>query len=154
MTTSREEEQRTRRETLRNDALVRKQDQTTTYFGMNELASPTEGGRFKTDTILTGREAVPEVAPMPSGPWSTPDPVGQEPPLGLAVDAMEPVGEAFEVERSLLDAGASPPVGQCGANGACDVGQGPVTGHAAPGLCADVDGTRDGSFSSAKQRKS
>lgn len=40
-------------------------------------------------------------ANYPAGPAWTRAAVGIEPPLGVAIDAMEPVGEAFEIEASL-----------------------------------------------------
>jgi hypothetical protein len=56
------------------------------------------GGRFAKDTIVSGTEASVR---YPAGPAWTRNEVGLEPPLGVAIDAMEPCGEAFEIERSL-----------------------------------------------------
>jgi hypothetical protein len=45
------------------------------------------GGRFAKDTIVTGTEASVR---YPPGPAWTRNEVGLEPPLGVAIDAMEP----------------------------------------------------------------
>jgi hypothetical protein len=55
------------------------------------------GGRFAKPKPLIGGS----VPMQPEGsPWAS-DPVGQEPPLGFSVEAMEPVGNPHEIERSL-----------------------------------------------------
>jgi hypothetical protein len=63
-----------------------------TYHARAEADLET-GGRWAKPTI-----GVPELPA--ASPWSR-DPVGIEPPLGIDVNAMEPVGEHHEVERSL-----------------------------------------------------
>lgn len=77
----------------------------------NSNKSNTLFGRAQADVEaeLGGRWAKPK--PMMSGsvpmqpegsPWSH-DPVGIEPPLGVSVDEVVPVGEAFEIEASLRE---------------------------------------------------
>jgi hypothetical protein len=66
-------------------------------------------GRFNPGGYVSGSEPVVNY-PAASGPWSGPQP-GPEPPLGFDVNAMEPVGEPFEVQRSL--AGAEAPMVSC-----------------------------------------
>jgi hypothetical protein len=61
------------------------------------------GGRFATlgKPSFTGTTPGPSVPRQPPGsPWATDDLLGPEPPLGIDVNAMDPVGEAFEVEAS------------------------------------------------------
>ncbi len=56
------------------------------------------GGRFAAE--MSGRRKSVEYPRLPANsPWSA-DP-GLEPPLGFDVSAVEPVGEAFEVQQSL-----------------------------------------------------
>ena len=62
-------------------------------------------GRFNPGSYVSGSEPAVNY-PAASGPWSGPQP-GQEPPLGIDVNALEPVGEAFEVQRSLAEAACS-----------------------------------------------
>jgi hypothetical protein len=66
------------------------------------------GGRFArlTPAAVTGATPIPQVPRLPaSSPWSSGDPVGPEPPLGLDVNAVEPVGIAPEIEASLGERG-------------------------------------------------
>jgi hypothetical protein len=75
---------------------------TSTYFHQSQIAEQLDapGGRFREKETITGSELVPQYPRLPAGsPWSG-DGVGVEAPLGASVDAMEPCGEAFEVERS------------------------------------------------------
>lgn len=81
-----------------NDERVRKG---ATYFDLAAAEAGVARGRFtaREKSTVVGSTAAPS---YPAGPnWSA-DPVGQEPPTGVAIDQMEPVGEAIEVRRSLL----------------------------------------------------
>jgi hypothetical protein len=66
---------------------------------------PDEGGRFAVSDQPPRHVVGSTPAPRyPAGPnWSA-DPTGVEPPLGVPIDQMEPVGEAFEVAKSLAEA--------------------------------------------------
>jgi hypothetical protein len=61
------------------------------------------GGRFAKDTIVSGTEASVR---YPAGPAWTRDQVGIEPPLGVAIDDLEPTGNAHEIEHSLAQVAA------------------------------------------------
>jgi hypothetical protein len=94
-----------KRDIVENDRRVHK----ATYFSHTH---PDEGGRFAASDQpprhVVGSTPVPR---YPAGPnWSA-DPTGVEPPTGIAIDQMDPVGETFEVERSLCEVrnGAAPP---------------------------------------------
>jgi hypothetical protein len=85
---------------------------TSTYLDHLE---PSAGGRFAAlarqerdaKPSLIGTDPAAQYPKLPSSsPWAGGDVVGQEPPLGIDVNAMEPVGEAFEVEASLAASGA------------------------------------------------
>ena len=98
------DEQRERREVLRNDQLLRKQaaeDRASTYFAQAQAEIGAElGGRFKhlSQTVVTG---VPQAPMQPQGsPWRC-DPVGPEPPLGYDINALVPTGEPHEVQASI-----------------------------------------------------
>jgi hypothetical protein len=74
---------------------------TTTYFRQAQIAEALEvGGRYAVEKDIT--VGVEQAVNYPAGPAWTRDQVGLEPPLGASVDDMQPCGEAFEVERSLL----------------------------------------------------
>jgi hypothetical protein len=80
----------------------RNKDATTfAQFGESE-ANEIEGRHAKPATVV-GSTPIPHPPPC----WGSPcppqwvDPVPQEPPLGVDVHAHEPVGEFFEVEKSL-----------------------------------------------------
>ncbi len=73
-----------------------------TYFDQQRVAQELESsGRFAKADVVTGPEA------YPAGASWTRDSAGIEPPLGVRVDAMEPTGEAYEVERSLAELAGS-----------------------------------------------
>jgi hypothetical protein len=58
------------------------------------------GGRFAAEakTHVTGVAPAPQYPTLPvNSPWAD-EPVGPEPPLGVAIDQMEPVGEPFEIQ--------------------------------------------------------
>jgi hypothetical protein len=57
-----------------------------------------EGGRFAKPQQVVGATPAPD---YPAGQNWANDPTGVEPPLGIDVNAIDPVGEAFEVEASL-----------------------------------------------------
>ena len=64
------------------------------------------GGRWATESqtrVVGSGVEYPQLPP--DSPWRD-DPVPVEPPLGINVDEMVPVGEAFEVERSLRESSA------------------------------------------------
>jgi hypothetical protein len=92
MTPSEAKENKERQQVQENDRLVREQQRGATMHGlaMNELAQPrgrygdAEGKQF-----VVGSTPGPSYPPLPeSSPWHGPDPVGPEPPLGYAIDAM------------------------------------------------------------------
>jgi hypothetical protein len=59
------------------------------------------GGRFRAEEINSGsEEAVPY--PRPEGPWAGGPSPGLERPLGYSINDLEPTGEPFEVQHSLL----------------------------------------------------
>ena len=62
------------------------------------------GGRFAKDTIVSGTEASVH---YPPGPTWTRDQVGLEPPLGVAIDDLEPTGNAHEIEASIAHSNAA-----------------------------------------------
>src|SRR5262249_49720888 len=60
------------------------------------------GGRFAKlrTTQVTGSGAVVAYPKLPNGPWGEGPQVGDEPPLGCDVNAVEPVGEVHERKSS------------------------------------------------------
>jgi hypothetical protein len=86
-------------EVLRNDQRVRSGS---TFL---DHTHSDEGGRFAKPTIVIGSDGAAQY-PMAAPNWSA-DPTGVEPPLGFDVNAVEPVGEQFEIERHLTGATAS-----------------------------------------------
>jgi hypothetical protein len=66
---------------------------------------PDEGGRFAVSDQpprhVVGSTSVPQYFARSN--WST-DPTGVEPPLGVRIDEMVPVGEAHEISASLGEA--------------------------------------------------
>jgi hypothetical protein len=71
-----------------------------TYFG-RATSEPEAGGRWaRPKPTISGAGGAGVPKQPATSPWAR-DPVGQEQPLGIDVDAMEPVGEPHEVERSL-----------------------------------------------------
>jgi hypothetical protein len=85
-----------REETLRNDADVRRQQQQAqgTTFHQRAVAEANQDlGRYG---VAMGKPQVTGSAPIvrytqASGPWQGPDPVGDEPPLGFDINALEPI---------------------------------------------------------------
>jgi hypothetical protein len=97
MTTEHQHEQRERIETMRNDADVRRQQQSNTMHGRAVAEASIETGRFTAVNAahVTGSTTIPQY-PQASTPWQGPDPVGDEPPLGFAIDQM-PIEPSAEV---------------------------------------------------------
>lgn len=99
--TSDQEEQKLRKEVLRNDQLVRQQAAGHgTLFSHAIAASEEIGGRF----AAVGRASVTGSAPIPHAQLPAPSWAGQdtmvEPPLGYAIDDQPVIGEPFELERA------------------------------------------------------
>lgn len=92
-------------ETVLNDARVARERNASTLaqFALSEFDEPR--GRFTT----TEKAAVIGVTPpsYPKGPDWAVDPCGPEPPLGVDVNAQQPTGEGFEVERSIRQSAPS-----------------------------------------------
>jgi hypothetical protein len=91
---------------LHNDSLRRREGTSSTLL---DHVSNDSGGRYATlgKPAVIGTTPAANYPALPaSSPWSH-DGVGQEPPLGIEINAMEPVGEVFEVERSLAELAAS-----------------------------------------------
>jgi len=100
------EEQRLRRQVLKDD-----QKAATTMHALAQLGDTSLSGRFAADGMVSGTAPTTDYPRLPSSsPWSGPQP-GPEPPLGFAIDAQEPVGEAHEVAASLAEARAPTVVG-------------------------------------------
>jgi hypothetical protein len=108
MTTEFQHEQRARRETLRNDARLREQQQATSMhqFAQSQ-ANDTGGGRFGAlgNPNITGSTPVQQIPQLPSSsPWSgaQPEP-GIEPALGYEVNRLTP----YELEPSVSSLAAA-----------------------------------------------
>lgn len=90
-----------RRQVMKDDALARHPSQQppapTTY---HQLAQRPRADQAKPDAGPLHYPAQPA-----SSPWSG-DPTGIEPPLGVAIDEMEPTGTAAEVAKSLRERGS------------------------------------------------
>ena len=88
---SKQEEEQERRETLENDLRVLRERGSTFHQHAQSAANDTGGGRFASlgAPHVTGSSAVPI---YPAGPQWTADPGSQvvEPPLGVAIDQLEP----------------------------------------------------------------
>jgi hypothetical protein len=86
-----ESEQAEERRVLANDVSVRRQ-QGATF--LDHVRIDDAGGRFAAvnETTIIGRDAPPSYPQLPSNsPWSGPDIVPPEPPLGYRVDEMTPL---------------------------------------------------------------
>ena len=90
MTTSEQEDQADKRRTLFNDARVRNQSNGDTGTYLSHTHDET-GGRFAAigHAQVVGAGPVPKY-PAASTPWQGPDPVGDEPPTGYDINALEP----------------------------------------------------------------
>jgi hypothetical protein len=101
----------------------------TTYFERASAeADENRGGRFA--ALAQARVVGAKPAPTyPAGPQWSHDPTGPEPALGYDVDAIEPIGTAAEVERSLDDhsapVGNAPPTSSRAAEGESDASRRP-----------------------------
>jgi hypothetical protein len=94
--------QKERREILENDRKVR-----ATYFSQAQANMDDErGGRYATlnKPSVTGSSPSVMVPQQPANSFWSCDPVPPEMPLGYDINAMEPVGEKFEIEKSLSSA--------------------------------------------------
>jgi hypothetical protein len=88
-------------ETLLNDKRVlRQQKEASTFSQFANSDANQDAGRFAAINKATVVGATPKQPDYAAPNWS-PQAVGVEPPLGIDVNAMEPVGESFEVEASL-----------------------------------------------------
>ena len=101
-----------------------------TYFSHGQAAADTElGGRYGVinKPIVSGNEAATKYPRLPEGnPWSGTADMGTEPFTGYAIDEQEPVGEAFEVQKSMQ--------GQASSSAASDEDVAPPAVH--PPICA------------------
>jgi hypothetical protein len=94
--------QRERREIVKNERKLRQGErQSTTYHAQAMAGLDEPGGRFANQArYVTGSEAAVNY-PASSPPWHAQADPGIEPPTGVAIDTMEPTGEAHEIEASL-----------------------------------------------------
>src|SRR6516162_1790948 len=96
--------QKEKRETLRNDRLVKEADERRrrTLHGHALDGEPELGGRFSkvSTTTVVGTSPVSYPQQPEGSPWRS-DPCPIEPPLGYSVDEQEPVGEMFERASSV-----------------------------------------------------
>jgi hypothetical protein len=95
-----------KRDVLRNDARVRQQSRNGDTSSYIDHYSPEMGGRFSAEGAATvvGTTPNPYPALPASSPWSGPDPVPPEQPLGYRIDAM-PESESLAVPHSVEDTG-------------------------------------------------
>jgi hypothetical protein len=100
-------EQTLRRDVLRNEQqskLRPDEHEPSTMFAMANLGVDTSvsSGRVGKDYVA-GQDLSVNYPRQPSGPWSADyAKVPDEPPLGYAIDAQEPVGTFAEVQASLI----------------------------------------------------
>jgi hypothetical protein len=105
MTTSHQKEQRERRELLGSTTGMTYRDRAAADIALLGQGRHTQGAS------VTGSARVPQY-PAASGPWNDPVQVPDEPSLGVDLNYVEPCGEAFEIEASLMAAPqAVPPEG-------------------------------------------
>lgn len=95
-------EQADRARVLANDRGLRPGDREPTTFHQMANLDPSLGGRFAKADYVVGQEPV---ARYPAGSGWTRNDVGQEMPLGVSVNDMQPCGEAFEIDRSIAQLG-------------------------------------------------
>lgn len=85
--------------------MTNRNDQADEASSYADHTSDERGGRFaakETPFSVTGIAPMPKIpAQPPHSPWAGPDLVGDEPPLGIDVNALEPVGTPVEIEASL-----------------------------------------------------
>jgi hypothetical protein len=87
--TSRQEEQAERKRLVGST-------NATTYRDLANLDTSL-GGRFSEGGTVTGTQPETHYPRLPEGSWSH-DPTGVEPPLGYAIDALEPTGNPHEID--------------------------------------------------------
>jgi hypothetical protein len=93
--------QQQKRDVLDDDRKARERPATFKDFA-SAFANETRGGRFaKSSTDQT-------VTPLPSGPWSAQPGPGDEPPLGMDVNAVPDLGFPLNKQTSVAQAPASP----------------------------------------------
>jgi hypothetical protein len=98
------------------EAILRN-DRANTFAGRAsaELDLENSGRHAKPNTVI-GVDGPPDYPRLPENSW-THDPVPPEGPLGVSVEDHEPVGENFELARSLpRDSDTSGPISAGGAN--------------------------------------
>ena len=105
--TSAKSEQALRRDVMRSDqqSAARPNDQQsepTTMHAMSRLSNDLEGRQSARDYVV-GQDKSVDYPKLPaSSPWSSQwAQLPPELPTGIAIDAQEPCGEAFEVARSI-----------------------------------------------------
>jgi hypothetical protein len=103
-------------EALRNEQRLKRggDREPTTLHELSRLGQDEEGsGRFAPDRYVTGSQAATKYPRQDNAsPWSGAgaDP-GLEPPIGIDVSAVDPVGEQFEIDRSISEQEIGGPVG-------------------------------------------
>jgi hypothetical protein len=88
--------QNEKREVMKNDRL-------NTYQAHAAASIDEErGGRFSVQTKPTviGQSPISYPKQPPNSPWASDDLLGPEPPLGIDINAMQPVGEPHELKAS------------------------------------------------------
>jgi hypothetical protein len=97
---SKQEEQAERRDIIENEKRLR--GSTLSQFAQSDAAEAR--GRFSaiSNPTVIGTETTPK---YPQGPAWCADPTGVEPPLGVDINAMEPVGEPHELKASIAQLG-------------------------------------------------
>jgi hypothetical protein len=107
---------REKRETFAQDLdLRRRQEREEQARGSTFLAHThidDLGGRFATvhETTIIGGSPVPTYPRPPSGPWSGPDPVPNEQPIGHSVDEMVPLETSAGAVEATGDPAVSDPL--------------------------------------------
>jgi hypothetical protein len=94
--TEHSEERKLRRETLLQDADLRRREREQQAKGstfLDHARVDDAGGRFATVNAVTviGRDGPPTYPQLPGGPWSGQDPVPDEQPFGVDINAVEPI---------------------------------------------------------------
>ena len=116
MALSKEQEQAERRKLAGSTTSISKDNPPSTLHSLANLDNSL-GGRFAVGGAVSGEEELVRYPRQPEGsPWSGPQ-VGVEPPLGYAIDELEPTGTFEEIQRSassglipLLEDASAPPL--------------------------------------------
>ena len=88
-----------------SDQAERRRVQRDTYLARAQAELDEAGGRFKRQTPRLVGAGPPQYPRLPSSsPWASPDPSGDEPPLGIDVKAVPDLG----FERCALGADVAP----------------------------------------------